>query len=69
MGSRRSRKAKAREALAYLIEAVNTPTASDSMRRSKDNDNLSLGQKTCLRCINRKRCPGWCTVKVKEVNL
>lgn len=66
MGSRRSRKAKARETLAYQIENVLSPTLSDCMRRGKDRDNLSEGQKMCLRCINRKKCPGWCTVKVME---
>lgn len=66
MGSRRSRKAKARETLAYQIENVLSPTLSDSMRRGKDSDNLSEGQKICLRCINRKKCPGWCTIKVME---
>lgn len=66
MASRRSRKAKARETFAnQLQEAFMSPT-SVFMRKGKDNDFLSDGQKMCLRCINRKKCPGWCTVKVME---
>lgn len=66
MASRRSRKAKAREALAYNIANVQYPTFSVFNRHSEDSDNLSDGQKICLRCINRKKCPGWCTIKVME---
>lgn len=66
MGSRRSRKAKARETLAYQLERAISSTHSVFIHKGKDNDNLSEGQKMCLRCINRKNCPGWCTVKVRE---
>lgn len=66
MASRRSRKAKARETLAYQIEAVTSSTSSVFVHRGKDTDYLSEGQKMCLRCINRKNCPGWCTIKVME---
>lgn len=65
MGSKRMRKAKAWEALAFRIERAITPTHSVSTQR-KDSDNLSEGQKMCLRCINRKKCPGWCTDKIRE---
>ena len=71
MGSKRSKKAAAKEAAAYQIEAVIPPIASDSIRTCKDSEIYPLKQSMCLKCPNWTRCVGYyqlleCTRKAQK---
>lgn len=63
MASRRNRKAAAKEAAAYQIEAAISPTASDSIRTDKDSEIYPLKQSMCLKCPNWTRCVGYYQLK------
>ena len=56
MGSRRSRKAKARETLAYQLQEAVKPTV---FGQDKDSDNQRNVQNPCSKCPNWTRCVGY----------